>query len=426
MKGKQMKKLYSLIDKIYRKENLMKAFKHVKRNNGAPGIDGETVLDFKANEIENINLLHEQLKTNTYKPRPVKRIEISKEDGGIRNLGMPTVRDKVVQQAIVNIIEPHFDRTFHPSSYGYRRGHSQQQAVAKAEQFMNRYGLTEVVDMDLSKCFDTLNHELIIESVSELISDGRVLDLIRLFLKSGVIIGKEFIDTTVGSSQGGVFSPLLSNIYLNKFDQKMKSKGIRIVRYADDILIFAKDKQAAGNYLSYAKEVLEKELKLKVNEDKTHLTNIDAGVAFLGFIIKGNYLYVQPKRVQRFKDKIRQKTKRNAGRSLESIIKELNPVIRGWINYYRVANIKKLLQGIMAWIRRRLRMIKMKQWKTYKKMHKEMRKLNIKGNGMKMDVCRWKNSTTQMVHLILPNRYFDEIGLIDLCKYEVGLLSNYY
>lgn len=421
-----MKKLYSLIDKIYRKENLKNAFKHVRRNNGAPGIDGETVLDFKANETENINLLHEQLKTNTYKPSPVKRVEIRKDDGGIRNLGMPTVRDKVVQQAIVNIIEPHFDKTFHPSSYGYRRGHSQQQAVAKAERFMNRYDLTEVVDMDLSKCFDTLNHELIIESVSELISDGRVLDLIRLFLESGVMIENEFVETTIGSSQGGVFSPLLSNIYLNKFDQKMKSKGIRIVRYADDILIFAKDKQTAGNYLSYATEVLEKELKLKVNEEKTHLTNINEGVAFLGFIIKGKYLYVQSKRVQRFKDKIRQITKRNAGRSLESVIKELNPVLRGWINYFKVANIKKLLRYMMQWIRRRLRMIKMKQWKTYKKMHKEMRKLNIKGNGMKMDVCRWKNSATQMIHLILPNKYFDEKGLIDLYKYEVGLLSNYY
>lgn len=421
-----MKKLYSLIDKIYRKENLKNAFKHVRRNNGAPGIDGETVLDFKANETENINLLHEQLKTNTYKPSPVKRVEIRKDDGGIRNLGMPTVRDKVVQQAIVNIIEPHFDKTFHPSSYGYRRGHSQQQAVAKAERFMNRYDLTEVVDMDLSKCFDTLNHELIIESVSELISDGRVLDLIRLFLESGVMIENEFVETTIGSSQGGVFSPLLSNIYLNKFDQKMKSKGIRIVRYADDILIFAKDKQTAGNYRSYATEILEKELKLKVNEEKTHLTNINEGVAFLGFIIKGKYLYVQSKRVQKFKDKIRQITKRNAGRSLESVIKELNPVLRGWINYFKVANIKKLLRDMMQWIRRRLRMIKMKQWKTYKKMHKEMRKLNIKGNGMKMDVCRWKNSATQMIHLILPNKYFDEKGLIDLYKYEVGLLSNYY
>ncbi len=421
-----MKKLYSLIDKIYRKENLKNAFKHVRRNNGAPGIDGETVLDFKANETENINILHEQLKTNTYKPSPVKRVEIRKDDGGIRNLGMPTVRDKVVQQAIVNIIEPHFDKTFHPSSYGYRRGHSQQQAVAKAERFMNRYDLTEVVDMDLSKCFDTLNHELIIESVSELISDGRVLDLIRLFLESGVMIENEFVETTIGSSQGGVFSPLLSNIYLNKFDQKMKSKGIRIVRYADDILIFAKDKQTAGNYRSYATEILEKELKLKVNEEKTHLTNINEGVAFLGFIIKGKYLYVQSKRVQKFKDKIRQITKRNAGRSLESVIKELNPVLRGWINYFKVANIKKLLRDMMQWIRRRLRMIKMKQWKTYKKMHKEMRKLNIKGNGMKMDVCRWKNSATQMIHLILPNKYFDEKGLIDLYKYEVGLLSNYY
>jgi len=217
---------------------------------------------------------------------------------------------------------------------------------------------------------------------------------------------------------------LIDKIY--RKENLMKSKGIRIVRYADDILIFAKDKQTAGNYLSYATEILEKELKLKVNEDKTHLTNIDEGVAFIGFIIKDNYLLIQPKRIQRFKDKIHQITKRNAGRSLESVIKELNPVIRGWINYFKVANIKKLLRYMMQWIRRRLRMIKMKQWKTYKKMHKEMRKLNIKGNGMKMDVCRWKNSTTQMIHLILPNKYFDEKGLIDLCKYEVGLLSNYY
>lgn len=421
-----MKKLYSLIDKIYRKENLKKAFKLVKRNNGAPGIDGETVSDFKLNETANIDLLHEQLKTNSYKPNPVRRVEIPKEDGSIRYLGVPTVKDRVVQQAIVNIIEPHFDKTFHPSSYGYRRGHSQQQAVAKAERFMNKYGLSEVVDMDLSKCFDTLDHDLIIESVSELISDSRVLNLIRLFLKSGVKIGREIVETTVGSSQGGVFSPLISNIYLNKFDQKMKSKGIRIVRYADDILIFAKDKQTAGNYRRYATKVLEEELKLKVNEEKTHLTNIHDGVAFLGFIIKGNYLNVQPKRIKKFKDKIRLITKRNTGRSIKLVIKELNLVLRGWINYFKVANIKMLMREIMQWVRRRLRMLKMKQWKSYKKMHKEMRRKKIKGNGLKMDVCRWKNSGTHIIHRILPNKYFDEMGLIDLCKYEVGLLSNYY
>lgn len=231
-----MKKWYSLIDKIYRIENLQLSFKSVRKNNGAPGIDGETVLDFELKLDENIKFLHEKLKTNTYEPSPVRRTEIEKPDGGVRLLGIPTVKDRVVQQAIVNVIEPIFDETFHPSSYGYRPKHSQHQAVAKAEQFMNKYGLTEVIDMDLSKCFDTLNHDLIIEAVAEKVSDGRVLDLIKKFLKSGVMQDGKFSETAVGSPQGGGISPLISNIYLNKFDQKMKSKGIRIVRFADDIL----------------------------------------------------------------------------------------------------------------------------------------------------------------------------------------------
>ena len=421
-----MKKLYSIIDKIYRKENLEKAFKLVKRNNGAPGIDGETVEDYKLNVSENTDLLHEQLKTNIYKPSPVRRVEIPKDDGSKRYLGVPTVRDRVVQQAIVNILEPYFDKTFHPSSYGYRKGHSQHQAVAKAERFMNRYGLTEVVDMDLSKCFDTLDHELIIEAIGEQVSDGRVLNLIKLFLKSGVMIDGQIEITSIGASQGGVFSPLISNIYLNKFDQKMKSRGIRIVRFADDILIFAKDKQTAGNYLNYATKILEKELKLKVNKEKTYLSSIEQGVSFLGFVIKGKYVFVQEKRIKRFKDKIRKITKRNAGRQIENVIKELNQMLRGWINYFRIANITELVRKLMKWIRRRLRMIRMKQWKTYKKMHKEMRKLKIKGNKEKMAVIKWKNSNTTMIHLIMPIQYFEELGLIDMCNYKVGLLSNYY
>ncbi|MFW5647553.1 MAG: reverse transcriptase domain-containing protein, partial [Candidatus Alkaliphilus sp. MAG34] len=209
-----MKKWYSLIDKIYRRENLKLAFKQVKKNKGAPGIDGETVFDFHLNLDDNIEFLHEKLKTNTYKPSPVRRVEIGKPDGGVRLLGIPTVKDRVVQQAIVNIIEPIFDATFHPSSYGYRPRRSPHQAVAKAEQFMNKYGLTHVVDMDLSKCFDTLDHELIIEAVAEKISDGSVLNLIKAFLKSGVLQDGNFSETTVGSPQGGVISPLISNIYL--------------------------------------------------------------------------------------------------------------------------------------------------------------------------------------------------------------------
>ena len=421
-----MKKWYSLIDKIYRRENLELAFKRVKRNNGAPGIDGETVSDF-ADRLElNIEFLHERLKTNTYEPSPVRRTEIEKPDGGIRLLGIPTVKDRVVQQAIVNIIEPIFDPTFHPSSYGYRPKHSQHQAVAKAERFMNKYGLEHVVDMDLSKCFDTLNHEIIIRAVSEQISDGRVLELIKKFLKSGVMHRENFNQTEVGSPQGGCCSPLLSNIYLNQFDQKMMSKGIRIVRYADDILIFAKDKKTAGNYKTYATKILEEELKLKVNEMKTKLTDVNEGLEFLGFVIRSKTLGVNPKRIKRFKDKVRRITRRNSGRAFEEVIKALNPVLRGWINYYRVANIKDFLRVFMSWLRRRLRMVKMKQWKTYKAMHKEMRKLGIKGNGLKMAVTKWKNSNVHIIHQILPNQYFEDLGLIDVYQYEVGLLSNYY
>jgi len=420
-----MKKLYSLIDKIYRKENLHKAFIKVKRNNGAPGIDGETVSDYNVNLEANLNLLHKQLKTNTYEPNPVRRVEIEKPDGGKRELGIPTVKDRVVQQSVVNIIEPYFEKTFHPSSYGYRPKRSQHQAVAKAEVFMNKHNLKYVVDMDLSKCFDTLNHDLIIKSVSEIISDGSVLKLIRKFLESGVMKDGDFIETEIGSPQGGVISPLLSNIYLNQFDQKMMERGIRIVRYADDILIFAKDKKTAGNYKVLATKLLEDELKLKVNEEKTTLTSAFEGVSFLGFVIGTEWVIVHPKRIQRFKDKIRKITKRNAGRKLEEVIKELNPVLRGWINYYRVANMKKLARSLMEWIRRRLRMIKMKQWKTYKKMHKEMRKLGIKGNGLKMAVCKWKNSNVHIIHMLMPNQYFKDLSLIDLCEYEVGLLSNY-
>ena len=421
-----MKKWYSLNDKIYRKENLELAFKHVKRNNGAPGIDGETVSDFAYKLELNIEFLHEKLKTNTYKPSPVRRTEIEKPDGGVRLLGIPTVKDRVVQQAIVNIIEPIFDVTFHPSSYGYRPNHSQQQAVAKAERFMNKYDLKYVVDMDLSKCFDTLDHEIMMEAVSEKISDGSVLALIKNFLKSGVMHSDNFSKTEVGSPQGGVCSPLLSNIYLNLFDQKMKSKGIRIERYADDILIFAKDKQTAGNYKAYATKVLEEELKLTVNKEKTKLTNVYEGVEYLGFIIYQKWLVVNPKRIKIFKDKIRKKTVRGIGRKMEDIIKDINPLLRGWINYYRVANIKTLIKELMGWIRRRLRMIKIRHWRTYKAMHKEMRKQGIKGNGERMSMYKWKNSNVHIVHRLLPNKMFDDLGLIDLARYEVGLLSNYY
>ena len=419
-----MRKLYSLIDKIYRRENLQEAFKAVKRNQGAPGIDGETVSDFAGEVDANIERLHAELKTNTYVPSPVRRVEIPKADGGTRPLGIPTVRDRVVQQAFVNVVEPYFEKDFHPSSYGYRKGRSQHQAVAKARMFMKDYGLEYVVDMDLSRCFDTLNHDLLMEAVAEKVSDGRVLRLVRQFLESGVMADGRFTATETGSPQGGVCSPLLSNVYLNRFDQRMKEKGIRIVRYADDILIFAGTKKEAGDCKALAVKVLEEELKLTVNREKTHLTSLEEGVSFLGFILRRNSTGIAPKRLKRFKDKVREITKRNQPAPIETIIKKLNPVLRGWLNYYRIADIKMLTRELMRWIRRRLRMIKMKQWKTYKKMHKELRRRGIRHNGLKMNVTLWKNSDVHIIHQLMPNAYFKDLGLIDMYSQEVGLLSG--
>ena len=401
-----MRKWYSLIDKVYAMENLHRAFKHVKSNNGAPGIDGESVKDF-AMAVENkLAIIHDELKTNRYKPVPVKRVEIEKEDGSKRPLGIPTVKDRVVQQALRQVIEPIFEPNFHPSSYGYRPNRSCQNAVAKAEQFLRRYGLTHVVDMDLSKCFDTLDHELILEGVNKRISDGKVLGLIRQFLTAGVMQDGAVTETIVGSPQGGVISPLLANIYLDEFDQKMKALNIRIVRYADDILVFATSAGKAKKFQEIATDILEKELMLKVNTSKTHITNLEKGVSYLGFVIYPTHIGIEPKRMKKFKDKVRKLTPRNHGKNVEQQIVELNRFLRGWINYFRLANIKGFLKDTMGWIRRRLRMKKMREWKSWKGLHKELRRRGYKGQFEKISMYRWRNSGTVPVHLALPNVWF--------------------
>lgn len=421
-----MRKWYSLIDKVYRIENLEKAYRAVKANNGAPGIDGVTVKAYGECLEEGLQQLHHELKTGTYEPQPVLRVMISKADGGQRPLGIPTVKDRIVQQALLNIMQPIFDPDFHPSSYGYRPGRSCHQAVAKAERFMNKYGLKYVVDMDLSKCFDRLDHELILEGVNRKISDGSILKLIKKFLTAGVMKDGAYEETETGSPQGGVISPLLTNIYLDRFDQAMKEKGIRIVRYADDILIFAKTPRQAERYQQIATGILEGELKLTVNKEKTHLTSVRQGVAYLGFIIWPKVISIHPKKVKSFKDKVRELTPRNHGINVEEMVARLNPVMRGWVNYFRVANCKGLLEELMGWIRRRLRMKKMREWKSWKQLHKALRRRGYKGEYEKISMTRWRNSASPLINMALPNSWFDELGLIDLTKYSVGVLHQFY
>jgi group II intron reverse transcriptase/maturase len=401
---------------------LKEAFRKVKSANGSPGIDGQSCKDFAAEIDRHISKLLNELKQKTYQPQPVKRVEAKKPEGGIRLIGIPTVRDRVVQQALKNILEPIFDPEFHPSSYGYRPGYGAHDAIAKATAFMRSYGLKWVIDMDLSKCFDTLDHELIIQSVRKKVSDGSILNLIRMFLEGGVMKHGEFEPSIVGSPQGGVISPLFANIYLNEFDQFMKARGHRIVRYADDILIFKASISGAENAREVAESFLEKNLKLTVNRQKTHMTTLKQGVPYLGVEIHPTYIRIQANKVVKFKGKVKAATRRNTPVNLAKVIKDLNPIIRGYANYFKVTNSKNLFTNLMAWIRRRLRAIQMKLWKKPGKLHRRLRQLGYEGEFPSIKMASWRNCANHYAHWAMPNGWFEEIGLFQMDKVMIGWL----
>lgn len=423
-----MRKWYSLIDKVYSRANLLEAFDKVRRNKGGKtsGIDGISVKDFMKHLTANLCQIHEELRNGTYKPEAVKRVYIDKEDGSKRPLGIPTVKDRVVQQALLNVLQPIFEPEFHPSSYGYRPGRSAHHAIAKAERFTRHYGLCHVVDMDLSKCFDTLDHQLILSSVNEKVSDGKVLKLIDSFLKSGIVDKGKFEPTKKGSPQGGIISPLLTNIYLNRFDQYMKTLGIRIVRYADDILVFAATKSEAGRYRAIATRFLEAELKLTVNPKKTHLTNLEKGIPYLGIVINNFGVSASEKSIRKFREKVRKLTPRNQGYKLDYYLTELNFLLKGYSMYFRVAQSKSLFRNLMSWVRRRLRMMIMKSWKSWKGLHKQLRRMGYKGSFEKISVTRWRNSSCPLLHMALPNTWFDEQHLFNMEKVTTNTLHQYY
>ncbi|KXO06852.1 Retron-type RNA-directed DNA polymerase [Marinobacter excellens LAMA 842] len=404
------------------KQRLYEAFRHVKRNKGAAGIDGQSLSAFEANLEVELSCLLLELKEKRYRAHPVRRVAIAKDDGGERLLGIPTVRDRVVQQALRRIIEPIFEPDFHPSSYGYRPGRSGHHAIGKAELFVRRYRRTWVVDMDLSKCFDTLNHDLIIRQFRRRITDGSVLSLLRQFLESGVMVGYHLEDTTLGSPQGGVISPLIANVYLDAFDQFMKARGHRIVRYADDILILCASRAGASNALRVAQSYLEGELKLTVNATKTHIANSDEGVKFLGVVIYTNYTRIQDKKVVTLKQKLKALTRRNRGVGLAAIIRELNPVLRGFVNYFRVANCARVLKQVMSWLRRRLRCIQLKQWKRPGRLHRRLKQLGYKPPFRYIKMQSWRNAASPLAHHAIPNAYLhNDLRLVDPTKVRTGI-----
>lgn len=417
---------YSLYDRMLHEKGLLQAFRKVRSNKGKPGIDGQTLEDFAENGAEEIAQLASELRSKSYRPKPVKRVEIPKGNGGKRLLGIPTVRDRVVQQALLNILQPIFDPGFHPSSYGYRPGRSPQQAVAKASAFIRRYQLKWVADMDLSRCFDTLNHDHILGSIRRKIADGSLLNLVRMFLQSGVMIGERWQASEDGSPQGGVISPLIANIYLDDFDQFMKGRGHRIVRFADDILIFTRSKSAAHNALNVARSYLEGELLLTVNEQKSHVVHSSKGVKYLGVEIHTGYTRIKREKVREFKAKVRKITQRNSPVNLKKVIADLNPVVRGFAYYFRIANCKSEYQALMQWIRRRLRAKQLSLWKRAKRLHRRLRQLGYQGEFKFIKMNSWRNAASPLANYALPNQYLREEGLFEMAAVQTGYLPQKY
>jgi group II intron reverse transcriptase/maturase len=411
---------------LLNKERLYKGFKKVWKAKGAAGIDRQSLSNFALNLSDNLDLLLSELKSKQYQPQPVRRVEIPKEGGGVRLLGIPTVRDRVVQQILNDLLTPIFEEQFHPSSFGYRPNRSCHDAINKATMFIRRYDMQHVVDMDLSKCFDKLDHELILRSIRKRVTDSSVLELINQFLKSGVMVDGHWQQTELGSPQGGVISPLIANIYLDEFDQEMRKRGHRIVRYADDILIFCRSRAGAENALEQATKILEKELKLTVNQTKSHIAHSNEGVKFLGVEIGSQYTRIQPKKLAVFKKKLKQMTRRNGGKPLVQVIKALNPVLGGFSQYFRIANANRELTKIAGWLRRRLRSIQLRLWKRPGRLHRRLKQLGYKPQFKFISMTSWRNAQSPLASFAMPNQWFNDLGLVNLEHVRTGhVFSNY-
>lgn len=391
--GKERGGARDLMEAILDRNNLNRAYQRVKRNRGAAGIDGMTVEEALPWLKEHKGELLQNIREGSYMPSPVRRKEIPKPDGGVRKLGIPTVVDRVIQQAIAQKLQSIWEPLFSDSSYGYRPNRSAQQAVRQVKRYAEQ-GYRYTVSVDLSKYFDTLNHELLMDLLHRQIQDMRVLGLIKKYLKSGVLENGIVCKTEKGSPQGGPLSPLLANIYLNEFDWEMRRRGVRMVRYADDIVVFAKSKRAAERLLESCRRYLEGKLKLRMNTEKSKVTSIFStrNFKFLGFCLgkngKGVFIRAHYKSLAKAKEKLKLLTKRNRGRNVRAVMREVKVFIRGWLGYFHVADMKRTMQSWDEWLRRRFRMYIWKQWKKPKTKVANLRKLGIPADK----AFQWGNS----------------------------------
>ena len=412
-----------LIDEVLSKDNLNQAYLQVTRNKGASGIDDMTCEEVKDYLKVHGNELINQIKSREYKPLPVRRVEIPKPNGVVRKLGIPTVIDRIIQQALVQKLTPIFEPTFSEYSYGFRPNRRCQNAIDRALELLNQ-GYEWIIDLDLEKFFDNVPQDKLIRLVDNMVNDSDITALIHKYLKAGVLINGEFEETTVGTPQGGNLSPLLSNIYLNELDKELERRGLHFARYADDCVIFVKTEFSAERVMRNIVTFIETKLKLKVNAEKTHITR-PTKLKYLGFsFIKQKDIWEARPHQESFKKlflKLRKLIKRSWSVDLTYRIKKINEVLRGWINYYRQSFMKVKITKIGEWLRNAIRVVIWKQWKVPSKQIPSLVKLGINEEEAKgLTFCRRGYqfiAHSCVVHRAISNSRLKRRGLLDPLEY---------
>ena len=409
-----------LLEKILDRSNMNLAFKRVKANKGSHGVDGMTVDELLQYLQQNGEQLKESIRNGRFRPKPVRRVEIPKPDGGKRLLGIPTVTDRVIQQAIAQVLIPIFEKQFSDNSFGFRPKRDAKQAVRKCKEYIDA-GYTWTVDIDLAKYFDTVNHDKLMRILSKTITDGKVLSLIRKYLQSGVMINGVVTQTEEGTPQGGNLSPLLSNIMLNELDKELETRGLRFCRYADDCNIYVKSRKAAMRVMASVTRFLEVELKLKVNQEKSSVDR-PWQLKFLGFSFypkKGEVgIRVHPKSVRKLKEKLKELTGRSNAMSLDFRLQKLKQAVTGWVNYFGIADMKAITKNLDEWLRRRIRMCIWKQWKKNRTRFKNLMKLGVpKQKAWEHANTRksyWRTANSPILACTITNSKLKKRGLVSI------------
>jgi group II intron reverse transcriptase/maturase len=407
------------MERVVERGNMQRAYGQVMRNRGAPGIDGMRCEDLSAWLKVHWPRVKEALREGSYCPQAVRRVDIPKPDGGVRTLGVPTVVDRLIQQALHQALQPLFEPTFSEGSYGFRPGKSAQQAVLKATEYI-RAGKRWVVDMDLEKFFDRVNHDVLMARVARRVQDRRVLRLIRRFLGAGMMAEGVETARTRGTPQGGPLSPLLSNILLTDLDRELEKRKLSFCRYADDCNIYVSSQRAGQRVMDGVRSFLARRLKLTVNEAKSAVAR-PSERKFLGYSVTGQHaskIRIAKQSIERLKERIRELCRPGRGRSLHQIIESMNPVLRGWMNYFSLTQSRRPIEELDTWIRRRLRSIVWRQWKRPKTREAKLRahgldaqrawKSSVNGRGP------WWNAGAKHMIAALPPKYFTQLGLVSL------------